>query len=80
MHDGEKSDRPVLPVKLPNNPAAAEAEVVEGRGLPEGNTASETRPAAVPDRAADRQPRCAMATGTPDPSPLAQPVAISSRS
>src|ERR1700757_2646352 len=28
----------------PNKPARAGAEVVEGRGLPEGNTASETRP------------------------------------
>jgi RNA-directed DNA polymerase len=44
MHDHEKSDRPVLPVKLPNNHAFAGAEVVEGRGLPEGNTAGETRP------------------------------------
>jgi len=44
MHDREKSDRLVLPAKLPNNPAQAGAEVVEGRGLPEGNTASETRP------------------------------------
>ena len=38
MHDHEKSDRPVLPVKPPNNPAVVGAEVVEGRGLPEGNT------------------------------------------
>ncbi len=44
MHDGGKSDRLVLPAKLPNNPASAGAEVVEGRGLPEGNTAGETRP------------------------------------
>ena len=44
MHDREKSDRPVLPARLPNNPAQAGAEVVEGRGLPEGNTASEPRP------------------------------------
>jgi len=44
MHDREKSDRLVVPAKLPNNPAQAGAEVVEGRGLPEGNTASETRP------------------------------------
>src|SRR5438067_2611589 len=43
MHDHEKSDRPVLPVKLPNKPGEPGAEVVEGRGLPEGNTASETR-------------------------------------
>jgi group II intron reverse transcriptase/maturase len=44
MDDHEKSDRPVLPAKPPNKPAVAGAEVVEGRGLPEGNTASETRP------------------------------------
>ncbi len=45
MHDDRKSDRPVLPAKPPNKPAVvAGAEVVEGRGLPEGNTASETRP------------------------------------
>ncbi len=44
MHDYGKSDRPVLPAKLPNNPVVAGAEVVEGRGLPEGNTAGETRP------------------------------------
>jgi RNA-directed DNA polymerase len=45
MHDREKSDRPVVPAKPPNKPAVvAGAEVVEGRGLPEGNTASETRP------------------------------------
>ena len=44
MHDHEKSDRPVLPVKPPNNPAVVGAEVVEGRGLPEGNTAGETCP------------------------------------
>ena len=44
MHDREKSDRLVVPAKLPNNPAVvAGAEVVEGRGLPEGNTAGETR-------------------------------------
>ena len=44
MHDRGKSDRLVLPAKLPNNPAQAGAEVVEGRSLPEGNTAGETRP------------------------------------
>jgi hypothetical protein len=44
MHDHEKSDRSVLPVKPPNNPTVVGAEVVEGRGLPEGNTAGETRP------------------------------------
>jgi hypothetical protein len=44
MHDHEKSDRLVVPAKPPNNPGERGAEVVEGRGLPEGNTASETRP------------------------------------
>ena len=44
MHDRGKSDRLVVPAKLLNNPAQAGAEVVEGRGLPEGNTAGETRP------------------------------------
>src|SRR6516164_5228053 len=44
MHDREKSDRLVLPVKPPNKPGDPGAEVVEGRGLPEGNTAGETRP------------------------------------
>ena len=44
MHDHEKSDRPVLPVKPPNKPGEPGAEVVEGRGLLEGNTAGETRP------------------------------------
>ena len=44
MHDHEKSDRPVVPAKPPNKPGEPGAEVVEGRGLPEGNTASETRP------------------------------------
>jgi RNA-directed DNA polymerase len=44
MHDRGKSDRLVVPAKPPNNPAQAGAEVVEGRGLPEGNTASEPRP------------------------------------
>src|SRR5206468_1645212 len=43
MHDREKSDRLVVPAKPPNKAFEA-AEVVEGRGLPEGNTASETRP------------------------------------
>ena len=44
MHDREKSDRLVVPAKLPNNPGGPGAEVVEGRGLPEGNTAGEPRP------------------------------------
>jgi group II intron reverse transcriptase/maturase len=44
MNEHEKSDRPVLPAKLPNNVASAAAEAVEGRGLREGNAASKTRP------------------------------------
>jgi group II intron reverse transcriptase/maturase len=44
MNERGKSDRPVVPVKPPNNAADAVAEVVEGRGLPKGTVASETRP------------------------------------
>ena len=44
MNDHGKSDSPVVPAKPPNKAARAAAEVVEGRGLPEGNTASKTRP------------------------------------
>jgi RNA-directed DNA polymerase len=44
MNDREESDRLVLPAKPPNNPGRSGAEVVEGRGLPEGNTAGEARP------------------------------------
>ena len=43
MHDREKSDRLVVPAKLPNKLGEPGAEVVEGRGLPEGNTAREIR-------------------------------------
>src|SRR5215210_3127130 len=44
MHERGKSDSPVVPAKPPNNAASAAAEVVEGRGLAKGNTASKTRP------------------------------------
>ena len=44
MNEHEKSDRLVVPVKVPNNAARAVAEVLEGRGLREGNAASKTRP------------------------------------
>ena len=44
MHDREKSDGRVLPVKLPNNAQGGAAEAVEGRRPAKGNTASETRP------------------------------------
>jgi RNA-directed DNA polymerase len=43
MNDREKSDRLVVPAKPPNKPGVPGAEVVEGRGLPEGNAASEPR-------------------------------------
>lgn len=42
MNGREKSDRLVVPVKLPNNAAKA-AEVVEGRSLREGNAVGKTR-------------------------------------
>jgi hypothetical protein len=44
MNGHGRSDSLVVPAKPPNNPALAGAEVVEGRGLPEGNTAGKTRP------------------------------------
>ena len=44
MNDHGKSDSPVVPAKPPNKPALAGAEAAEERGLPEGNTASKTRP------------------------------------
>ena len=44
MHDRGKSDDLVVPAKLPNNAQGGAAEVVEGRGSPKGNAASETRP------------------------------------
>ena len=44
MNEGGKSDSPVVPAKPPNKAASAAAEVVEGRGLAEGNTTSQTRP------------------------------------
>jgi RNA-directed DNA polymerase len=44
MHDREKSDGRVLPVKLPNNAQGGAAEAVEGRRPAKGNAASETRP------------------------------------
>ena len=42
MNEGGKSDSPVVPAKPPNKTSVA--EVVEGRGLVEGNTAGKTRP------------------------------------
>ena len=44
MHDCEKSDGCVLPVKLPNNALGGAAEAVEGRRPVKGNATSETRP------------------------------------
>ena len=44
MHDREKSDGRVLPVKLPNNAQGGAAEAVEGRRPAKGNAVSETRP------------------------------------
>jgi hypothetical protein len=44
MNEHRKSDSPVVPTKPPNKPDLSGAEVVEERGLPEGNAASKTRP------------------------------------
>ncbi len=44
MHERGKSDSPVVPAKPSNNAAQAVAEMVEGRGLAEENTADKTRP------------------------------------
>jgi len=44
MYERGKSDRPVVPAKLPNKPGRPGAEAVEERGLAEGNTDSSTRP------------------------------------
>jgi hypothetical protein len=49
MNEHEKSDRPVVPVKLPNNAAQAAAEVVEGRGLREGNASAKPAPDSEPE-------------------------------
>ena len=43
MHDREKSDDLVVPVKLPNNAQGGAAEAVEGSGSAKGNTTGETR-------------------------------------
>ncbi|MGH9828589.1 MAG: reverse transcriptase domain-containing protein, partial [Blastocatellia bacterium] len=44
MHERGKSDSPVIPAKPPNNAGQPAAEVVEERGLAEGNTDDPTRP------------------------------------
>ena len=44
MDDCGKSDDLVVPAKLPNEPAGAGVEVVEGRGSVERNAVGETRP------------------------------------
>jgi RNA-directed DNA polymerase len=44
MHERGKSDSLVVPAKPSNKAAQAAAKTVEGRGLAEGNAASETRP------------------------------------
>ena len=42
MHEGGKSDGPVVPANLPNKAVGAVAEAGEGRGSAKGNTASKT--------------------------------------
>ena len=44
MHDREKSDGRVVPVRLSNNAQGGAAETVEGRRPAKGNTTGETRP------------------------------------
>ena len=44
MNERKESDGRVVPQKPSNNPGGPGAEAVEGRGLPEGNTAGEPRP------------------------------------
>ena len=44
MDERGKSDSLVIPAKPPNKAGRPAAEVVEGRGLAEGNTADPTRP------------------------------------
>src|SRR6266436_7075967 len=44
MNERGKSDNLVVPAKPPDNAGELVAEVVEGRRLAEGNTASSTRP------------------------------------
>ena len=44
MNERGKSDSPVVPAKPLNKTVRTVAEVVEGRGLAKGNTASTTRP------------------------------------
>src|ERR1700729_3187820 len=44
MHERGKSDSPVVPAKPSNKTGGPVAEVVEERGLAEGNTVSKTRP------------------------------------
>jgi len=44
MHERGKSDSPVVPAKPPNKAGRPAAEVVEERGLAEGNTDDPSRP------------------------------------
>jgi RNA-directed DNA polymerase len=51
MHDREKSDGRVLPVKPLNKAQGRAAEVVDGRRSAKGNAAGETRLGAEPGKA-----------------------------
>ena len=73
MNECEKSDRLVVPVKVPNNAASAVAEVLEGKGLREGNrgqqNAFRTQSQIWRAECAGRLRRIAGVRGsTPDPS------------
>jgi RNA-directed DNA polymerase len=43
-HDGGKSDRPMVPTKLPNKAGHPATEAAEGRGLAKGNTSQQNAP------------------------------------
>ena len=58
MNGQGKSDRPVVPVKSPNNAGQPAAEGMEGRGLAKGNPQPAKR---VPDTEPERRAQCAGA-------------------
>ena len=52
MHEGGKSDGPVVPANLPNNAVGAVAEAGEERGRPRGTRPAKRLPDAVPGHGA----------------------------
>ena len=70
MLEHRKSDRPVVPVKLPNKPGSPVAEGVEGRGLAKGNLRQQHAP-----RTPSRTRAPMRWTGTPSGSGASSPEA-----